>query len=195
MLNTQFNEKKFLLASQSPRRQELLKGLGIDFEIVKIDADESYPTHLKREAITEYISAQKAKAYTDLKPNEILITADTLVCLSDEVLGKPKDEKAAFDMIHKLAGKTHQVYTSVTIKSTDKEITFSDKTDVSFDEFTDEEIEYYIEHFNPMDKAGAYGIQDWLGFAKVSKIEGCYYNVMGLPLNKLYNTLIQFTSI
>lgn len=192
MLNTQLKGKKILLASQSPRRQELLKGLEIDFDVVRIDTDESYPAELKKEAITEFISAQKAKAYTDLQDDEILITADTLVCLGDEVLGKPEDEKAAFDMIRKLAGKTHQVYTSVTIKSTDKEITFSDKTDVSFDEFTDEEIQFYIDHFNPMDKAGAYGIQDWLGFVKVSKIDGCYYNVMGLPLNKLYRVLNQF---
>lgn len=189
MILDQLKDKRILLASKSPRRQELLKGLGLDFEIVRITCDESYPDYLQRDEITQYISKIKAEAYSDLKADELLITADTLVCLEDDVLGKPKTEKAAFEMIRSLAGKTHQVYTSVCLKTTEKTILFSECTDVTFDEFTDEEINYYIENYNPMDKAGAYGIQDWLGFAKITGIKGCYYNVMGLPLQKLYRAL------
>lgn len=189
MILENLNDKKILLASKSPRRQELLKGLGISFEIVVVNCDETYPNHLKNEKITDFISETKAKSYSELKKNEILITADTLVALGDQILGKPKDEAHAFEMIKSLSQNTHQVYTSVSIKSTDQLITISDKTEVSFDFISDDEINYYIEKYKPMDKAGAYGIQEWLGFAKVSKINGCYYNVMGLPLNKLYHTL------
>lgn len=189
MILENLNDKKILLASKSPRRQELLKGLGISFEIVVVNCDETYPNHLKNEKITDFISETKAKSYSELKKNEILITADTLVALGEQILGKPKDEAHAFEMIKSLSQNTHQVYTSVSIKSTDQLITISDKTEVSFDFISDDEINYYIENYKPMDKAGAYGIQDWLGFAKVSKINGCYYNVMGLPLNKLYHTL------
>ena len=189
MILENLNDKKILLASKSPRRQELLKGLGISFEIVVVNCDETYPNHLKNEKITDFISETKAKSYSELKKNEILITADTLVALGEQILGKPKDEAHAFEMIKSLSQNTHQVYTSVSIKSTDQLITISDKTEVSFDFISDDEIYYYIENYQPMDKAGAYGIQEWLGFAKVSKINGCYYNVMGLPLNKLYHTL------
>lgn len=192
MILENLKDKKILLASKSPRRQELLKALGISFEIVVVNCDETYPNHLKNEKITDFISETKAKAYSELKKNEILITADTLVVLDDKILGKPKDEAHAFEMIKSLSQNTHQVYTSVSIKSIDQLITISDKTEVSFDFISDDEINYYIENYQPMDKAGAYGIQDWLGFAKVSKINGCYYNVMGLPLNKLYHTLKKF---
>lgn len=191
MLQSKFQQQQILLASQSPRRQELLKGLGLDYKIVRVDTDETYPPHLKREQITAFISLNKANAYTDLKKDEILITADTLVWLEGQVLGKPQDEDEAFTMIRQLAGKVHQVFTSVTVKSIKETITFSDTTDVYFDEFTDEEIHYYIQHFQPFDKAGSYGIQDWLGYAKIKKIDGCYYNVMGLPLRKLYQVLSQ----
>lgn len=192
MILENLKDKKILLASKSPRRQELLKALGISFEIVVVNCDETYPNHLKNEKITDFISETKAKAYSELKKNEILITADTLVVLDDQILGKPKNEAHAFEMIKSLSQNTHQVYTSVSIKSIDQLITISDKTEVSFDFISDDEINYYIENYQPMDKAGAYGIQDWLGFAKVSKIVGCYYNVMGLPLNKLYHTLKKF---
>lgn len=192
MILENLNDKKILLASKSPRRQELLKGLGISFEIVVVNCDETYPNHLKNEKITDFISETKAKSYSELKKNEILITADTLVVLDDQIMGKPKNEAHAFEMIKSLSQNTHQVYTSVSIKSTDQLITISDKTEVSFDFISDDEINYYIENYKPMDKAGAYGIQEWLGFAKVSKINGCYYNVMGLPLNKLYHTLKKF---
>ncbi len=192
MLQERFKNKKILLGSQSPRRQELLKGLGLDFTIVKIDSDESFHSHLVREEITEFISKNKAEAYENLQPNEVLITADTLVWLDNLVIGKPRNKKDAFQMLEYMAGKIHEVFTSVTIKTMEKTTTFSEKTEVHFDEFTAEEINYYIKNFRPFDKAGAYGIQDWLGYAKISKINGCYYNVMGLPLRKLYLELQEF---
>lgn len=192
MLIEKFKTKKILLGSQSPRRQELLKALGVDFKVVKISSDENYPENLRNEKITEFISLSKANAYSNLKENEILITADTLVVLNDEVLGKPIDENEAFQMIRKLAGSTHQVFTSVCVRTIENILTFSDKTDVIFDEFTDEEINYYIQNFHPFDKAGAYGIQDWLGYAKVKGIQGCYYNVMGFPLSKFYRKMQSF---
>ncbi|MBA5629390.1 Maf family nucleotide pyrophosphatase [Moheibacter lacus] len=192
MLHEKFKNKNILLGSQSPRRLELLKGLGLEFSVVKIESDETYPHDLVREEITEHISKNKAEAYINLQPNEVLITADTLVWLDNLVLGKPVDEEDAFQMIQRMAGKTHEVFTSVTLKSTEKNITFSETTQVHLDEFTHEEIRYYIQNFKPFDKAGAYGIQDWLGYAKISNINGCYYNVMGLPLRKLYRELIEF---
>ena len=192
LLQEKLADKKIILASQSPRRQELLHGLGIDFSIVKIDADESYPAELSGEKITEFISASKANAYQNLKENEILITADTLVWLDGEVLGKPKNYEDAFSMIRKMAGKTHEVFTSISLKSTEKLVTFSDCTAVQFAEISDEEIRYYLDNFQPYDKAGSYGIQDWIGYTKIIGIKGCYYNVMGLPLPKLYTELIDF---
>lgn len=180
------------MGSQSPRRQELLKGLGLDFSIVRTDTDEIYPPDLVREEITEFISKNKSEAYENLQPDEFLITADTLVWLDNLVIGKPKDEKDAFQMLEYMAGRIHEVFTSVTLRTIEKTITFSEKTEVHFDEFKSEEIRYYIQNFMPFDKAGAYGIQDWLGFAKISKINGCYYNVMGLPLRKLYLELQDF---
>jgi septum formation protein len=189
MLHDIYEDRKFLLASKSPRRQELLKGLGIDFEIVSIDADESYPEHLVREEITEFISNTKSKAFRELDTEEILITADTLVWLDNEILGKPKDAEDAFEMIQKLSDSTHEVFTSVTIKSIRNNRTFSDTTQVTFAPIDEDETNFYIKNFKPFDKAGAYGIQDWLGFAKITRIHGCYYNVMGLPLPKLYEVL------
>ncbi len=190
MLQDKFKDKKILLASQSPRRQELLKGLGLEFSIIKINADESYPHDLVREEITEFISQSKADAYEIKNSNEILITADTLVWLDNLIMGKPKDYEDAFQMIRRMSGKIHEVFTSVTIKTKDKTVSFSETTEVVFDEFSDKEIEYYIQNHQPFDKAGAYGIQDWLGYAKISRINGCYYNVMGLPLHQLYKVLL-----
>lgn len=190
MLRKKYAGKKFLLASQSPRRQELLKGLDIDFEIVKIDADESYPEYLVRHEITEHISQAKSKAYTALKENEILITADTLVWLNDEVLGKPQDYEEAVEMLKAQSEATQEVFTSITIRSNQKTKTFSETTKVIFDTLTEEEIRFYLDNYKPFDKAGAYGIQEWMGYAKISRIEGCYYNVMGLPLRALYQVLM-----
>lgn len=192
LLQEKLDGKKILLASQSPRRQELLRGLGINFEIVKIEADESFPENLIREEITEYIAANKASAYTKLNKDEILLTADTLVWLNNEALGKPKNYEDGFRMLRSMADSTHEVFTSVTIRSDQKSLTFSETTEVTFDEFSEEEIHYYLNHFKPFDKAGAYGIQDWLGYTKISRINGCYYNVMGLPLRKLYRELLGF---
>ncbi|NLN34047.1 MAG: septum formation protein Maf [Flavobacteriaceae bacterium] len=189
MLSEIYSDKRFLLASKSPRRQELLKGLGIDFEIVSIEADESYPTHLVREKITEFISKSKSNAFRQLDTDEILITADTLVWLNNKILGKPKTYQEAFEMLTQLSDSTHEVFTSVTVKSIRNQMTFSDSTKVSFSPISEDEIHFYIENFQPFDKAGAYGIQEWIGFAKILSIQGCYYNVMGLPLQKLYSTL------
>lgn len=192
LLQEKLDGKKILLASQSPRRQELLRGLGINFEIVKIEADESFPANLIREEITEHIAANKANAYAGLNKDEILLTADTLVWLNNKTLGKPKNYDDGFRMLRSMADSTHEVFTSVTIRSDEKSLTFSETTEVTFDEFSEEEIHYYLNHFKPFDKAGAYGIQDWLGYAKISRINGCYYNVMGLPLRKLYRELLGF---
>ena len=190
LLQEKLIDKKIFLASQSPRRQELLKRLGIDFVVVKIESDESFPEELNREEITEFISENKANACGELNPGEILITADTLVWLNNRVFGKPQDAQEAFDMIAEMSDATHEVFTSVTLKSNEKILTFSETTEVTFDKFSEEEINFYIEHFKPFDKAGAYGIQDWLGYAKISRINGCYYNVMGLPLHHLYKVLL-----
>lgn len=192
MLKDLYNNAKFLLASKSPRRRELLKSLEIDFEIVDIQSDENWPIELKREKITEFIALGKAEAYSGLKENEILIAADTIVWLDDQKIGKPKDEKDAFDMLSKLSGRTHEVFSSVCVKSTDKTVVFSETTEVTFDPISEDEINFYIRNYNPLDKAGSYGIQDWLGLCKISGIKGDYYNVMGLPLRKLYSVLTDF---
>jgi|SRR5690606_21522228 len=189
MLRELFPNTKFLLASKSPRRQELLKGLDIDFEIVQIEADESFPENLVRQEITEFISQSKSEAFRKLNPNEILITADTLVWLNNEILGKPQSYEEAFQMLSRLSGATHEVFTSVTLKSFSNSLSFSETTEVIFDKISEEEIHYYLNNYKPFDKAGAYGIQDWLGYTKINRIQGCYYNVMGLPLRKLYQAL------
>lgn len=192
MLKDLYKNAKFLLASKSPRRRELLKSLEIDFEIVDIQSDENWPIELKREKITEFIALGKAEAYSGLKENEILIAADTIVWLDDQKIGKPKDEIDAFDMLSKLSERTHEVFSSVCVKSTDKTVVFSETTEVTFDPISEDEINFYIRNYNPLDKAGSYGIQDWLGLCKISGIKGDYYNVMGLPLRKLYSTLTDF---
>lgn len=190
MLAEKLKDKNILLASKSPRRQALLKGLGIDFETVHIDADESYPPELKREKITEFIAQSKAMAYGQLKAGEILLTADTIVWFNDKKIGKPKDKTAAFEMLNQMSGQTHEVFTSVCIRTEHQLKCFSETTEVCFDELSQAEIDFYIANFHPYDKAGAYGIQDWFGYTQVSGIKGDYYNVMGLPLRKLYQMLM-----
>ncbi|HAP94704.1 Maf family nucleotide pyrophosphatase [Epilithonimonas hominis] len=177
-----------LLASNSPRRKELLTQLGYQFDIVKIDVDESYPSDLKPHEIAEYVSAKKAKAF-DVNENEILLTSDTIVALDQKILLKPKDENEAFEMIKSLSGKVHQVYTAFTLKTVDSEISKTSKTDVEFSEISDEEIKFYIKTYKPFDKAGSYGIQEWLGMAKVKNISGSFYSVMGLPVDLVYEEL------
>ena len=177
-----------LLASNSPRRKELLTQLGYQFDIVKIDVDESYPSDLKPDEIAEYVSAKKAKAF-DVNENELLLTSDTIVALDQKILLKPKDENEAFEMIKSLSGKVHQVYTAFTLKTVDSEISKTSKTDVEFSEISDEEIKFYIKTYKPFDKAGSYGIQEWLGMTKIKNIFGSFYSVMGLPVDLVYEEL------
>ncbi|MDO3424712.1 Maf family nucleotide pyrophosphatase [Chryseobacterium sp. APV1] len=180
---------KLLLASQSPRRKELLTSLGFEFEVVKIDCEEIVPEHIKVEESAAYLSELKADAFRSLEKDEVLLTADTVVAIDDQFLGKPSDEKEAKQMLQLLSGKTHQVYTGITIKTSDKTITQIDVADVELDEITDDETKYYIKNYRPFDKAGSYGIQEWLGMAKIKKITGSYYTIMGLPTHLVYKIL------
>jgi septum formation protein len=182
---------RVILASQSPRRQELLAGLDIAFEVqIKDGIDESYPQELKKHEIVKYLAQHKAKAYLpDLKDNELLITADTIVWVEDEVLGKPTDRQDAARMLKLLSGKEHFVLTGVSICTTDRERTFYDVSKVHFRDLTESEINYYIENYKPFDKAGAYGIQEWIGYIGIDWIEGSYFNIMGLPVQHLYDEL------
>ncbi|MBB6371276.1 Maf family protein [Chryseobacterium shigense] len=180
---------KLLLASQSPRRKELLSSLGFDFEVVKIDCEEILPENIEIGEAAAYLSELKAKTFRELTAGEVLLTADTVVATDNQILGKPKDEKEARQMLRFLSGKTHQVYTGITIKSADKTFTETDVADVEFDEITDDEIEYYIQNYKPFDKAGSYGIQEWLGMAKIRKLNGSFYTIMGLPTHLVYKIL------
>lgn len=180
---------KIILASNSPRRRELLSGLGFDYEVRTLQGlNESYPEGLSMEEIPQYISRKKAAAYT-LGEDELLITADTIVWLDGEVLGKPVDEEDAKQMLRKLSGKTHQVVTGVTLSWSDQQHSFASVSQVTFAQLTDEEIDYYVTHYHPLDKAGAYGIQEWIGYIGVTSIEGSYFNVMGLPVQRLYTEM------
>ena len=179
---------KLLLASQSPRRKELLTQLGYTFETVSIDVDESYPSDLLPENIAEYVSMKKAAAF-DIDSDEILLTSDTIVAFDQKILLKPKNEEEAFEMLKDLSGKKHQVYTAFTIKTKDAELSKTSKTDVEFSEIDDEEARFYIHNFKPFDKAGSYGIQEWLGMAKVKNISGSFYSVMGFPVDLVYEEL------
>jgi len=182
---------QIILGSQSPRRRELLAGLDIPFNAISIDADETWPAHLKAGDIPYYISRAKARAYeSQLADDQLLITADTIVWLDGQMLGKPKDETQACAMLRQLSGKTHQVFTAVTLvqKGCEWE-TFVDRTDVTFGCLTDEEIAYYVQRYKPLDKAGAYGIQEWIGYIDCVSINGSYFNVMGLPVHLVYQAL------
>lgn len=183
-----------LLASKSPRRRELLKMLDLDFRIVELkDVDETYPEDINPEKVPEFLSKIKASAYLDeLGENDILLTADTVVILDSEIIGKPKDTKDAKRMLKKLSGNTHKVVTGVTLTSTRYQKTFSSVTEVEFAPITDQEIDYYVEKYKPMDKAGAYGVQEWIGAVGVTGIRGSFYNVMGLPVHRLYKELLIF---
>jgi len=191
MLFDKLKKYNVILASNSPRRKELLTDLGIDFEVRTIKGiDESYPHDLPVLKIAEYISNKKAHAYSaTMAPRDLIITADTVVILNDEVLGKPTDEDDACRMLRELSGKTHKVVTGVTIVTATATRSFSAVTDVEFAQLSDEDINYYVEHYRPLDKAGAYGIQEWIGCMGVRHINGSFYNVMGLPLHRLYTEL------
>jgi septum formation protein len=188
------NQFEIILGSASPRRRFLLGELGLKFESLgNHDMEESYPDHLQAEEIPLYLAKLKARSYASLlKEKTILITADTIVWLNQEVIGKPRDKEDAIAMLHQLSGKMHYVYTGVCLTTISKETSFTAESKVFFRELTTEEIDYYVNRFNPVDKAGAYGIQEWIGYIGVERIEGSYFNVMGLPVQKLYNTLIHF---
>lgn len=183
--------KKLVLASNSPRRRELLGGLGLDFDVRIInDIDESFPDNLSPSEIAEYISSKKAEAYKPcMADDELIITADTIVVLGNCILGKPNDGDDASRMLKQLSGKTHQVITGVSLMTVESTKTFSVTTDVTFKVLCDDEINYYIENYKPFDKAGAYGIQEWIGYIGVTSLEGSYFNVMGLPVQRIYNEL------
>ncbi len=181
--------KKIILASNSPRRCELLAGLGYAFEVKVIPGiDESYPDDLPMEQIPQYISQQKAAAY-EVAADEIVLTADTVVVLGKEVLGKPADAADACHMLRKLSGKTHQVITGVCLTTGTRQKTFAVTTDVTFKDLSDDEIRYYVDNYRPYDKAGAYGIQEWIGYIGVTGLRGSYFNVMGLPVQRIYTEL------
>lgn len=183
--------KKLLLASNSPRRRELLGGLDIPMEVVRLkDIDETHPEGIQGGEIPLHIARLKMSAYDlPLQEGEVLITADTVVWCDGEEMGKPKDREDAIRMLRKLSGKTHQVYTGVCLKSAHGENSFVCGTDVTFAQLSDEQIAYYVDHYQPFDKAGAYGIQEWIGYVGVERIEGSYFNVMGLPVQRLYASL------
>lgn len=185
---------KIILASNSPRRRGLLSGIDIEYELRTIpDIDESFPEALKHEEVAEYLACKKADSYLPkLADDELVVTADTVVLLDDHILGKPADLKEAAVMLRMLSGKQHRVITGVCITSTNKKVCFSDTAYVTFSELSDEEIEYYLSRYSPLDKAGAYGVQEWIGYVGVEKIEGSYFNVMGLPINRVYSALKRF---
>ena len=190
------NLKKYniVLASKSPRRQELMKGIGLEFSVITKDVDESYPSNMSVYDVAPFLSLKKAKAFNDeeLPENYMVITADTVVIVDDMILGKPKDEADARGMLGRISGKKHSVITGVTIRTNDKLKTFSVVSKVSFETLDQEEIDYYVNNFRPYDKAGAYGIQEWIGYIGVNHVEGSYFNVMGLPTQKLYKMLKAF---
>ena len=185
---------KYVLASNSPRRRELLAGLDLDFEVRVIDGiDESYPESLPAADVAQYIAEKKAEAYrASMQADELIITADTVVIVGDDILGKPKDEADAERMLREISGRTHQVVTGVSLLTADKQRSFSVATDVTFKQLTDEEIHHYVSHYRPFDKAGAYGIQEWIGYIGVTGLHGSYYNVMGLPVQRIYTELQKF---
>ncbi|MCP4551713.1 MAG: septum formation protein Maf [Bacteroidetes bacterium] len=187
-------QKKIILASASPRRQSLIKDLGIDYKIIERSVEEHYPAHLKGAEIAIYLSKLKASAFSlnEIPENHILITADTIVCLDDQILSKPKDFDHARQILTQLSDRTHEVITGVCLRSNKKEVFFSASTRVTFKVLSDKEINYYIEKFQPYDKAGAYGIQEWIGYIAIKKIKGSFYNVMGLPVQRLYDELLRF---
>lgn len=183
----------YILASKSPRRQELIHDLGIDFSIEIRDVDENYPAELYREEISVFLAELKAKPFMGtLSENDLLITADTIVWLDGEVFGKPADREDAYRILKKLSGKEHQVISGVCLTGKKKQKSFFSVSNVSFRELSDKEIYFYIDEFKPYDKAGAYGIQEWIGYIGITHIEGSFYNVMGLPVQQLYSEIIRF---
>lgn len=190
------NLKKYhiLLASKSPRRQELLRGMGVDFDILIKETPEEYPSAMPKDEVPKYLSLQKSLSFVDeeLPADYLLITSDTVVICEEKILGKPKDREDAVGMLQLLSGKTHQVVTGVTVRSAKRIESFAVRSDVTFAVLDEEEINYYIDRYKPYDKAGAYGIQEWIGYVGINGLEGSFYNVMGLPTRKLYQCLKTF---
>jgi septum formation protein len=194
MIHQRFENFHLILASQSPRRQYLLKELGLNFEICTTNVPETYPDGLEDEQVAIHLAEQKADSFDTgrLDPKTVIIAADTIVCIDGEILGKPGNYKEAVGMLTKLSGKRHEVITAVCLKSKFKKKTFSVISSVYFKDLTQEEIDYYIENFQPFDKAGGYGIQEWIGYIGISKIEGSFFNIMGLPVKEFYEELLKF---
>ncbi|MFO7657453.1 MAG: Maf family nucleotide pyrophosphatase [Bacteroidales bacterium] len=190
------NSRRIILGSQSPRRHMLLKGLGINFEVmVNENQDETYPAGLTEYEIPVYLARKKSQAFKKLPDeNTILITADTIVWIDSEVLGKPVDREDASNILHKLSGNKHEVLTGVCIRSSENETAFCVKSDVYFRHLLPEEIAYYVDNYQPYDKAGAYGVQEWIGYIGIEKIDGSYFNVMGLPTQRLFLELQKFVN-
>ncbi|HXH99050.1 MAG TPA: Maf family nucleotide pyrophosphatase [Sphingobacteriaceae bacterium] len=186
------NFPPLILASKSPRRQELLRLMGLDFRVVLKDVDESYPETLSPQEIALYVSEKKARAFDEDIRDEIVVTADTIVCINNEILGKPENELHAFEILSKLSGKTHQVITGVSLFNVSQIKSFYEVSEVSFNILTTEQIDYYISTGQPMDKAGAYGIQEWIGLIGIKRLNGSYTNVVGLPTERLYKELSNF---
>lgn len=192
MLQDKLKNKNLILASGSPRRQQFLKDLDLDFTIQLKEVEEVFPKELKGKKIVKYLAQLKASPFTNLKENDILITADTIVWHKGKMLGKPKTEEKAITMLMNLSGKKHKVYSGVCLKSASKEVVFSNTTTVFFRKITKEEITYYVNKYKPLDKAGSYGIQEWIGLIGVKQIQGSYFNVMGFPVHKFYKEILKF---
>ena len=192
LIQEKFKNYSIILASQSPRRKELLSGLQLTFNIKPLKVDESYPKQLKRQGITEYLCKKKADAFVDWTENTLLITSDTIVWYNDAALEKPQNRVEAIEMLRKLSNQKHEVITSVGVFSNAKSVIFSDITEVTFGKLSTEEIKFYVDTFQPYDKAGSYGVQEWIGYVGVKEMKGSFYTVMGLPVYKLYQVLKDF---
>jgi septum formation protein len=195
MLREKLKNYNIILASGSPRRQQFFKDLDIDFTIKVREVEETYPGHLERSEITDYLAQLKASVFSDLSENDVLITSDTIVWKDGEAIGKPSDMEGAVQMLKNLSGAMHEVITSVCFTGKNFQKTISDTTKVWFKKLTDEEISYYLTKYKPFDKAGSYGVQEWIGYIAIDKLEGSYFNVMGLPTRLVYKTLMEFDSL
>jgi septum formation protein len=181
-----------LLASKSPRRHQIFREAGLHFEVVNIDAEEDFPDYLVREQVCEFLASHKASHFTETLTNQILVTADTIVCLGNRVINKPGHKDEAVEMLTSLSGKTHEVFTGVCMRNGERQQVFHERSEVEFYPLSRKEIDYYIEEYKPFDKAGAYGVQDWMGYMGVKRINGCFYNVMGFPMARFYRELQGF---
>jgi septum formation protein len=192
-LSNKLSNYSIILGSQSPRRKELFAGLNLPFRVEVREIDENFPTEMSAFEVPEYLAIQKAIPFKAIiEKNDLLITSDTIVLIDNQILGKPFDYKHAFEMLQLLSGRKHLVITGVCITTIDKQVTFSDRTDVFFKSLSADEIDYYLTHYQPYDKAGSYGVQEWIGYIAIEKIEGSYFNVMGLPIQRLYEELLKF---